>query len=83
MWSASLRLILRTLEMPRPPLGRVGRTALAAVVLGGALALLSLAGAALWLLIVAACLLYPGLLFGLRALRPGELRSLLRREVTV
>ena len=83
VWSASLRMILQALEMPRPPLGRMGRTALAAVLLGGALALLSVAGAALWLLIAASCLLYPGLLFGLRALHPGELRNLLRREVTV
>jgi polysaccharide transporter, PST family len=80
VWGGSLRLIVRTLQLRRPPLGRVGRTALAAVLLGGGLAVLRLAGAPLWVLIGASGLLYPGLLFGLRALRPGELRVLLRRE---
>jgi len=80
VWGLSLRLIVRTLELPRPPLGRVGRTALAAAVLGGGLALLQLAGGSLWVLIGASCVLYPGLLFGLRAFTPGELRILLRRE---
>jgi O-antigen/teichoic acid export membrane protein len=80
VWSASLRLILRTLELSRPPLGRIGRTALAAVALAVGLVLVRLAGAQLWVLIGATCVLYPGLLFGLRALRPGELRILLRRE---
>jgi O-antigen/teichoic acid export membrane protein len=80
VWGLSLRLILRTLEMRRPPLGRLGRTALAAVVLGGGLAALQLLGAQLWLIVGASGVLYPGLLFGLRALRPGELRVLIRRE---
>jgi O-antigen/teichoic acid export membrane protein len=83
VWGMSLRLILSTLEMGRPPLGRVGRTALAAVLLGVGLGALQLLGAQLAVLVAAACVLYPALLFALRALGPGELRILLRREAPV
>jgi O-antigen/teichoic acid export membrane protein len=77
----SLRLILRKLELPLPRPGRAGRTLLAAALLAGALALMSAAGAPLGALTAAACVGYPALLFGLRALSPSEVRMLLRREI--
>jgi O-antigen/teichoic acid export membrane protein len=81
--AASLRLILRELDMPFPHPGRVGRTALAALLLAGALDGAKLLGAPLALLAVLACLLYPTLLFALRALSLDDLRILLRREALV
>lgn len=77
---ASLWLILRELEMPLPPPGRVGRTFMAAIVLAGSLDGARLLGAPLALLTVLACLLYPALLFGLRALGPADVRVLLGRQ---
>jgi O-antigen/teichoic acid export membrane protein len=75
----TLRLILRTLALPLPRPGRMGRTALAAVVLGAALEAAKLASAPLGVLVAAACLAYPALLFGLRAFGGEELRMLVRR----
>ena len=77
---ASLRLILRTLELPRPKAARMGRTLLAAALLAGGLAVLKLAGAPLAVLVIAACLCYPALLFGLRALSVADVRVILERE---
>jgi O-antigen/teichoic acid export membrane protein len=81
VFAATLSLILRELELPLPKAGRIGRTLAAAVVLGGALELLRLADASLAVLAVAACLLYPALLLGLRALEPDDIRLVLRRGV--
>ncbi len=78
---SSLSLILRTLDMPLPKPGRIGRTLLAAVVLGIVLEALSLADASLVVLVVTTCLAYPALLFGLRALGREEVELLLRRTV--
>ena len=77
---ASFWLILRTLgtSLPRP--GRLGRTLLAAILLAGGLDAIRVLGAPLALLIVAACVCYPVLLFGLRALSLNEVRILLRRK---
>ena len=83
VFAASLRLILRTLELPRPKAGRIGRTVLAAVLLAGGLGALKLVGAPLAVLVVAACLCYPALLFGLRALSVADVRVILRREQLV
>jgi polysaccharide transporter, PST family len=80
VFAASLRLILRTLELHRPKAGRIGRTVLAAILLAGGLGALKLAGAPLAVLVVAACLAYPSLLFGLRALSIDDVRVILRRE---
>ena len=77
---ASLWLILRELDMPVPSPGRLGRTLLAAALLAAGLEVLKLLGAPLALLVLAACVAYPGLLFGLGALGIDELRILLRRE---
>ena len=75
----SLRAVLGRLEMGLPALGRVGRTALAALLLGGALAGLRAAALPLGGLVPVACVLYPGLLFGLRAIVLSDLTVLVRR----
>jgi len=77
---ASLVLILRTLEMPLPKPGRIGRAAVAAALLTGLLEALALAGAPLAVLIVAACAAYPALLFALRALDVDDVRVVLGRR---
>jgi O-antigen/teichoic acid export membrane protein len=80
VFAASLTLILGTFELRSLGLGRILRTLLAAVLLGGVLAGLDLLGASLAVLIVAACLCYTALLFGLRALELDDVRVLLRRK---
>ncbi len=72
--------ILKRLELPLPRPGRVGRTVLAAVLLAGALVMMRLVGAQFAVLALAACVCYPVLLFGLRALSIDDVRVLLRRE---
>jgi len=79
VFAASLALILRTLEMPLPRPGKIGRTALAALVLAAGLEAMRLASAPLAALVLAACVCYPALLFGLRAVGADELGVLLRR----
>jgi O-antigen/teichoic acid export membrane protein len=76
---ASLRVILRTLGLPFPRPGRVGRTVLAAGLLAAGLAGLKGAGAPLAALAAVSCLCYPALLFGVRALELSDVRLLLRR----
>ena len=71
--------VRRTLGLPWPKPGRIGRTAVAAVLLGGALGTARLAGAGLPILIPAACVLYPALLFALGALSAEDVRVVLRR----
>jgi len=80
VFGSALTLLLRELELPFPKLGRIGRTALAAALLAAVLEAMSLANAPLWALIVAACVCYPSLLFGLRALTVDEALALLRRR---
>ncbi|MBA3808715.1 MAG: flippase, partial [Solirubrobacterales bacterium] len=76
---ATTKEILAKLEMPLPKPGRIGRTAVAAAVLGALLGLMRLADAPLAALIAAACVLYPALLFALRAFGPEDARVVLRR----
>lgn len=71
--------ILAKLEMPFPKIGRIGRTAAAATLLGVLLGLLRAADAPLGALIAAACVLYPSLLFALRAFGAEDARLVLRR----
>jgi O-antigen/teichoic acid export membrane protein len=73
------RLVVSRLGISRPALGRVARTALAALALGVSVGVLRLLGAPLGVLIGAACVLYPALLFGLRAIGPDDLRVVLSR----
>jgi hypothetical protein len=77
--AASLRVILRTLELPFPRPGRVGRTVVAAAILAAGLDALRLAGAPLGALAAVSCLGYPALLLGVRAVALSDLRVLLRR----
>jgi O-antigen/teichoic acid export membrane protein len=77
---SSLRVILRELELPWPRVGRIGRTVGAALLLGGGLSVLRLASDSLALLVPVACVCYPALLLGLRALAPEDVRVLLRRD---
>jgi O-antigen/teichoic acid export membrane protein len=77
---ASLRLILQKLERPLPKPGRIGRTVVAAALLTGVLEVLRQADASLGLLVIAACVCYPALLFVLRAFGRDDLQVLLRRS---
>jgi len=64
-------------------LGRIGRTAVSALLLVGALSAARLASDSLALLVPVACVCYPALLLGLRALTLDDLRVLLRRGTPV
>jgi O-antigen/teichoic acid export membrane protein len=77
---ASVRLIVKALELPLPRPERVGRTLLAALLLVGALLLVRLANGSLAALTVAACVCYPTLLFALRALSVDDLRAVVSRR---
>ncbi len=77
------RLVTESFNRSDFEFGRVGRTALAAVVMGLLLAGLRLAGAPLGVIVGAACVLYPALLFSLKALGRDDLRVLLSRGATV
>jgi O-antigen/teichoic acid export membrane protein len=81
VFASTLTLILRRLELPPQMPGRIGRTLVASVLLGGALELLRLADASLTVLVLAACVIYPVLLLALRALEPDDIRLVLRRGV--
>jgi O-antigen/teichoic acid export membrane protein len=81
VFGLSLSLILRTLEQPLPRLGRIGRTVLAAGLLTVVLEGLRLEHASLAVLVAAACVCYPALLFGLRAVGVDDLRVVMRRGV--
>jgi len=72
-------LVSRQLELPHPPFGRIGRTLAAAALLAVLLGGLRLAGASLGVLIATACVCYPALLFGLRAVGVEDLQVVLRR----
>jgi stage V sporulation protein B len=77
--AACLSAILKKLERPWPRPGRIARTLLAAGVLFAALHVLSLLGASLTVLVVAACVLYPGLLLALGALAREDIQIVLKR----
>jgi O-antigen/teichoic acid export membrane protein len=80
VFGASLLPILREFELRAWGLGRIGRTVLAAGLLAAALEALQAGHASLAVLVVASCLLYPALLFALRALGVEDVRVLLRRS---
>jgi len=79
---STTRLVASDLSIGRPSVGRVARIAVAAVVMGLALAALRLAGAPLGVLVAAALLLYPALLWALRAIGSEDVQVLLRRNAT-
>ncbi|HEX6688183.1 MAG TPA: flippase [Solirubrobacterales bacterium] len=74
-------MLQRQLHLGVPPLGRIARVLLAAVLLALLLAGLDEVGAGLAVVLLAAALAYPALLLVLRALDLGELRALLRERV--
>jgi O-antigen/teichoic acid export membrane protein len=77
--SLSARIVLRKLQM-RPHLGRILRTAVAAVVMGLAVWLARIAGIPLAGLAAIAAVSYFPCLLALRVLSVGEVRSVLRKE---
>jgi O-antigen/teichoic acid export membrane protein len=77
---ATAAMLQRRMGLTFPPLGRMGRILLAALILGLLLAGLSELGASLAVVLLVAAAAYPALLFGLRALDPGEVRTLLRER---
>jgi O-antigen/teichoic acid export membrane protein len=77
---ASAHLILKALDLPFPQPGRVGRALLAAAVLTGVLMLVRLLNGSLVVLVLASCIFYPALLFGLRALSLDDLRAVVSRQ---
>jgi O-antigen/teichoic acid export membrane protein len=73
-------MVLRELELPRPRLGRLGRTALAAALLAAVLGALRIGpDAPLAVLIATACVCYPTFLIALRAFGADDVRVLLGR----
>jgi O-antigen/teichoic acid export membrane protein len=80
VFSASSVLIKRELNLGWPKPGRMGRTVIAAALLGGELAVLKLLGAPLGALVASSCVSYPALLFGLGALHADDVRIVLGRE---
>ena len=79
VWGFSMKLILKTLELPLPKPGRIGRAALAAALLTAGLEAMKLAHAPLGALVAAACVAYPALLFALRALAVEDVRVVIGR----
>lgn len=79
VFALSLSVILRRLKPERLDIGQGLRTLLAAVILAGLLVGLREAGGGLVGLVLGACIFYPALLFGLRAVRREDVRTVLRR----
>jgi O-antigen/teichoic acid export membrane protein len=77
--SPTMRAVLQRIEM-RMALGRLSRTAGAAALSGGIVALLHEAGAPFGTLVAAMVISYPLILLGVRALDVGELRQVLRQR---
>ncbi len=74
-------MLHRQLRLTLPPLGRMARVLLAAVVLAGLLELVAeLLGGSLAVLLVLSALAYPALLLSLRAVDLGEIKTLLRER---
>jgi O-antigen/teichoic acid export membrane protein len=79
---ATTRLVAAELGIERPAVGRIARTAAAAVVLGLLLAAMRLLDAPLGALAGGACVLYPALLFGLGAIGREDVQVLLKRRAS-
>lgn len=77
--SLSMRSVLMRLEM-RPDWSRLRRVAAAAGLMGVLVAVAQSAGLPLGILAAFGVVLYTGLLFALRALKPADVTGLLRRE---
>lgn len=77
--SIGVGLVARELVLSELAPWRFARIVLAAALLCLALELVSVAGAGLAVLVLVTVALYPALLFGLRAIDVGDIRTLLRR----
>jgi hypothetical protein len=80
VFAQASRLIVRELDTGWPGIGRVGRTAAAALVLGLVLGAIRLAGGPLAVLMGVSCVAYPALLLALRAVDLDDVRLVLRRR---
>jgi len=83
VFGGSSWLIHGALDLRSVDLGRIGRAVVAALLLVGALSAVQLVSDSLAVLLPAACVGYPALLFGVRALTLDDLRVLLRRGTPV
>lgn len=77
---ASAVMLRRQLALTLPPLGRMGRIALAAATLAALLVVADALGGSLAVLLAVAALAYPALLLSLRAVDLDEVRALLRER---
>jgi O-antigen/teichoic acid export membrane protein len=77
--SLIMRSVLKRLDM-RPKWARIGRVAIAALLMAVAVAVARSAGVPFGGLVALAVVLYVGLLFGLGALTPADVSGFLRRE---
>ncbi|MGO9489630.1 MAG: flippase [Solirubrobacteraceae bacterium] len=74
------KLVMDALQIRRPRLGRVGRTAVCALVLAAELAIAKALGAQLWTLVLLACISYPALLLGLGGMSLDDILLVMRRR---
>jgi O-antigen/teichoic acid export membrane protein len=74
------KIVLDALGVRRPHLGRIWRTALAALLLAGELALAKAIGAPLGALVALSCVSYPALLLGLGGVSREDVLVVLRRR---
>lgn len=79
---ATAVMLRRQLRLTLPPLGRMARVVLAALLLAALLLTADRIDASLAILLPLAALAYPALLLALRAVDLGELRTLLRERAT-
>ena len=74
------KLVIEALQVRRPNLSRVWRTAACALVLAAELAIAKALGAPLWALVALSCLSYPALLLGLGAMTVEDISVVLHRR---
>jgi O-antigen/teichoic acid export membrane protein len=74
------KLVIEALQVRRPNLSRVWRTAACALVLAAELAIAKALGAPLWALVALSCLSYPALLLGLGAMTVEDVSVVLHRR---
>jgi O-antigen/teichoic acid export membrane protein len=77
------KLVMDALQISRPNVSRILRTAVCALVLAGELAITKSLGAPLWALVLLSCLSYPALLLGLGGMTLDDVSVVLKRRVPV
>ena len=75
------KLVMDALQISRPNLSRILRTAVCALVLAGELVITKALGAPLWGLVLLACLSYPALLLALGGMSLDDVSVVLKRRV--